>query len=48
TVKRNRQLNGEIGVKLHYKNWFTTMNLDYSRVKSANLFGWKASIGLTF
>ncbi|AGQ39642.1 TPA: S8 family serine peptidase [Mannheimia haemolytica] len=48
TTKRNRQLNGEVGVKLHYKNWFTAMNLDYSRVKSANLFGWKVNVGFSF
>ncbi|HHW7506896.1 TPA: S8 family peptidase [Mannheimia haemolytica] len=48
TTKRNHQLNGEIGVKLHYKNWFTAMNLDYSRVKSANLFGWKVNVGFSF
>ncbi|TCT13010.1 autotransporter-like protein [Bibersteinia trehalosi] len=47
-VKRDHQLNSEVGLKLHYKNWFASANLDYDRAKSANMFGWKANLGLTF
>ena len=47
-VKRDRLLNGEVGVKLEYKNWFASVNLDYDRVKSAKMLGGKVNLGLSF